>query len=219
MGMVGYGRVYSAKWLRLAIVREDGDEILRILGSIDPGWLTVARPELVAAFLDGLAALEDRDRIEAEAPRWLLPNAYVAPFAVRALGIARPTLGCWPMRSPGSARWVSTGTPGPRDCSHRPASADDWRRRPGHLVRSRLVPQAPATSSRASHRIDGPAGLRRGPEPGRAASRGRMEVGAGRYPPPRRIPACRRSSSFPEPGTRQPRWSRWSSHWGRPATR
>ena len=45
--------------------------------------------EPVPTFLDALAALGDRERIEAEAPRWLQPGTFAEPFALRALGIAR----------------------------------------------------------------------------------------------------------------------------------
>jgi len=89
IGMVGYVRSHAPKWLRLAIVRGDRDEIGRILATIESQMLTVDRAELVAAFLDALTTLDDRDRIEAEAPTWVRPNAFVAPFAVRALGVAR----------------------------------------------------------------------------------------------------------------------------------
>jgi hypothetical protein len=87
--MVGYVRSHAPKWLRLAIVRQDHGEIHRILETIEPRMLTVDRPEMVAAVLDALATLDDRDRIEEEAPTWVRPNAYVAPFAIRALGVAR----------------------------------------------------------------------------------------------------------------------------------
>ncbi len=40
-------------------------------------------------FLDALAVLGDRERIEAEAPKWLQSGAFAEPFALRALGIAR----------------------------------------------------------------------------------------------------------------------------------
>jgi hypothetical protein len=42
-----------------------------------------------SARFDGLALLRDRDRIEAEATRFLHPNTYLEPFALRALGIVR----------------------------------------------------------------------------------------------------------------------------------
>ena len=50
--------------------------------------------EPASTYLDGLAALRDRERIEAEAPKWLHPGTFSEPFALRALGIARddPTL-------------------------------------------------------------------------------------------------------------------------------
>ena len=60
------------------------------------GWLTHRSEdlepwayEMPAALLDGLVALGDRGSIEAEAPKWLRPNTYVEPFALRALGFAR----------------------------------------------------------------------------------------------------------------------------------
>jgi hypothetical protein len=57
--------------------------------SVEPAWLIPGAWELWAAFLDSLALLGERDRIEAEAPQWVRPDAYVAPFAVRALGVVR----------------------------------------------------------------------------------------------------------------------------------
>ena len=45
--------------------------------------------EPVSTFLDALAALGDRERIEAEAPNWLQQGTFAEPFALRALGIAR----------------------------------------------------------------------------------------------------------------------------------
>ena len=65
-----------------------------------PGTNWAHSPELVAhdldwdwepasTFLDALAALVDRERIEAEAPKWLQPGTFSEAFALRALGIAR----------------------------------------------------------------------------------------------------------------------------------
>ena len=42
-----------------------------------------------STYLDALAALGDRERIEAEAPKWLHPGTFSEPFALRALGAAR----------------------------------------------------------------------------------------------------------------------------------
>jgi hypothetical protein len=43
----------------------------------------------VSTFLDALTALGDRDRIEAEAPKWLQQGSFNEPFALRALGVVR----------------------------------------------------------------------------------------------------------------------------------
>jgi hypothetical protein len=42
-----------------------------------------------STFLDALAALGERERIEAEAPKWLQQGMFAEPFALRALGTAR----------------------------------------------------------------------------------------------------------------------------------
>lgn len=89
IGMVGYARFHTARLLYLAIGRRDVDEARRLVNSVEPSWLTPGAWELWAALLDGLVFLEDRDRIEAVAQQWMRPNAYVAPFAARALGVAR----------------------------------------------------------------------------------------------------------------------------------
>src|SRR5690348_10652004 len=89
LGMEGYGRLLAGFWLQLALARKDSREIRRLIESIEPDWLTPGMWELWAALFDGLAELGDRERIEVEAPRWLRPDAYVSPFALRALGIAR----------------------------------------------------------------------------------------------------------------------------------
>jgi hypothetical protein len=89
IGMVGYGRFHSARWLALAIARQDREETRRLVNSVERDWLPPNAWELWAALLEALALLGDRDRIEAEAPQWVRPDAYVAPFAVRALGVVR----------------------------------------------------------------------------------------------------------------------------------
>ena len=94
IGMVGYGRMHAPHRLVLGLARHDHDEIRRVVESLEPSWLTPTPLGLFgwllwANLFDALAELDDRDRIEAEAPQWLRPDAYVAPFAVRALGIAR----------------------------------------------------------------------------------------------------------------------------------
>jgi hypothetical protein len=89
IGMVGYAMMHAPQWLGLAMARRDHAEIRRLIESVDPAWLTPGAWELWAAVLDGLVEIDDRDRIEADAPPWVRPDAYVAPFAVRALGMAR----------------------------------------------------------------------------------------------------------------------------------
>ncbi|MBA3689577.1 MAG: AAA family ATPase, partial [Chloroflexi bacterium] len=92
--MIGYDRSHAGHRLRLAIARREIGEVRRLLDSVKQEWLTPAAWDLWAAIFDGLALLDDRDRVEAEAPAWVRPDLYVAPFAVRALGTVRgdPTL-------------------------------------------------------------------------------------------------------------------------------
>lgn len=89
IGMVGYTRLQSPVRLQLAIARHDREGIRAIIDSIQPEWLSPGAWELWAALFDGLVELGDRDRIETEAPPWIRQDVYVAPLAVRALGIAR----------------------------------------------------------------------------------------------------------------------------------
>jgi hypothetical protein len=74
--------------LRLSLLRGDLDEAERILSALpatgDPFGL-----DAPAARLDALAALGDRERIEAEALPFADRRSYSHPFALRALGIAR----------------------------------------------------------------------------------------------------------------------------------
>ena len=75
--------------IRLALARNDLDELRRLTEPLDFG---VSRPfgfDRAAALFDALVALGDREAIEAGAPDWLRPGTYVEPFALRALGFAR----------------------------------------------------------------------------------------------------------------------------------
>ncbi len=87
LGMEG-GRWYQGWFdpprMRLALARHDTGHLAE-LASADFDW----EWEPVSTFLDALAALGDRERIEAEAPRWLQPGIFAEPFALRALGVAR----------------------------------------------------------------------------------------------------------------------------------
>jgi hypothetical protein len=87
LGMEG-GRWYQG-WLeppriRLALARHQTAELAELAAhDFDWEW------EPVSTFLDALAALGDRERIEAEAPKWLQQGTFAEPFALRALGVTR----------------------------------------------------------------------------------------------------------------------------------
>jgi class 3 adenylate cyclase len=89
IGMEGYHWAFDAPKLRLALVRNELDEVHRLVDSIAAMELGPGAYLPAAAFLDGLVALGDRKRIEGEAPKWVRPRTYVEPFAVKALGVAR----------------------------------------------------------------------------------------------------------------------------------
>jgi class 3 adenylate cyclase len=74
--------------VRLALARSEFGEVQRILAS-DAGMKLWSGLQFGAARLDGLAALRDRGRVEAEAPSLVKPHTYLEPFALRALGIVR----------------------------------------------------------------------------------------------------------------------------------
>ena len=78
--------------IRLALVRGDLDRVRRLLAQTEAPQRTLIRSTKlapVAARLDALAALRERERLEMEAPRWLQPHTYLEPFALRALGVVR----------------------------------------------------------------------------------------------------------------------------------
>jgi hypothetical protein len=75
--------------VRLALARHDLSELQRL---IDSPTLGTQRPFVfdgAAALFDALVALGDHQRIESEAPQWVREGTYTAPFALRALGVAR----------------------------------------------------------------------------------------------------------------------------------
>jgi class 3 adenylate cyclase len=87
LGMEG-GRWYEGWFepprIRLALARHETSKLTELTAAdFDWEW------EPVTTYLDALAALGDRERIEAEAPNWLQPGTLAEPFALRALGIAR----------------------------------------------------------------------------------------------------------------------------------
>ena len=87
LGMEG-GRWYQGWFeppkIRLALARHETGKLAEFAAAdFDWEW------EPVSTFLDALAALGDRERIEAEAPKWMTEGTFDEPFALRALGIAR----------------------------------------------------------------------------------------------------------------------------------
>jgi class 3 adenylate cyclase len=87
LGMEG-GRWYEGWFepprIRLALARQQTGKLAELApAEFDWEW------EPVSTFLDALGALGDRERIEAEAPKWLQQGTFAEPFALRALGIAR----------------------------------------------------------------------------------------------------------------------------------
>ena len=88
----GYGPTLDTPRMRLALVRGDLELVERFLDEPEQsrgwykGWLGLVTR---VARLDALAALRDRERVEAEAAGFLRPGKYPEPFALRALGIVR----------------------------------------------------------------------------------------------------------------------------------
>jgi class 3 adenylate cyclase len=87
LGMEGnrwYQGWFEPPRIRLALARHDLGAVAEVTPpEFDWEW------EPVSTFLDALTALGDRDRIEAEVPKWLQPGTFAEPFALRALGAAR----------------------------------------------------------------------------------------------------------------------------------
>ena len=90
-GAEEYGRVVDTR-IRLALVRGDLEAVRRLVVQTGAPQRTLIRTTKlapVAARLDALAALGDHERVETEASRWLQPDTYLEPFALRALGVVR----------------------------------------------------------------------------------------------------------------------------------
>jgi hypothetical protein len=87
--MTGYGTVLDAPRVQLALQRNDLAAVESLLGEPRVRRSTWFYLSSMATRLDGLAALGERARVEAEANRLLRPDTYLEPFALRALGIVR----------------------------------------------------------------------------------------------------------------------------------
>jgi hypothetical protein len=89
LAISGYGTVLDTPRLLLTIHRGDLTAVQSLLG--EPAvrasnWFYLSS---MAAHLDGLAALHERERVEREATPALRPGTYLEPFALRALGLVR----------------------------------------------------------------------------------------------------------------------------------
>ena len=75
----------------LELARSDLEAVAELLPAEPPP--REGRPPIAAYLLsvrlDALAALRDRDRVEAETPPLLRPGTYLEPFALRARGVVR----------------------------------------------------------------------------------------------------------------------------------
>ena len=87
---LGHDAMKRMSVVSLAIARGDLDEVERKLGEWSPSIRGLRDVEGLIARLDALVALERRSEIEEEAPALLKPGTYLEPFALRALGFARP---------------------------------------------------------------------------------------------------------------------------------
>ena len=87
--MAGYGAMQDTPHVQLALLRKDLATVQSLLS--EPGVRRSTLPYLasMATHLDGLAALGEREHVEADANGLLQPNTYLEPFALRALGVVR----------------------------------------------------------------------------------------------------------------------------------
>jgi hypothetical protein len=85
---VAYEGALAYPRARLALLRGDLDALEPLLAE-QLGHRYAFGPAPLATRLDAFAALRDRERLEAEAPRLLVPGIHLEPFALRGLGIVR----------------------------------------------------------------------------------------------------------------------------------
>lgn len=89
LAMTGYGTVLGTPLLRLALHRNDLSAVRCQLGEPAVRSSTWFYLSAMAAHLDGLAALGERERVEQEAKQVSRPDTYLEPFALRAQGVVR----------------------------------------------------------------------------------------------------------------------------------
>jgi class 3 adenylate cyclase len=88
-GMKGYGFATDTARIWLALARGDLVEARAVVEGLDAELLEPWAYDVRSALFDALAALGERERLEADAPEWIDRGGYPAPFALRALGLAR----------------------------------------------------------------------------------------------------------------------------------
>jgi hypothetical protein len=86
LGMEGYDFALESPRLRLALLRGNLQSVGEALGAPASHNLSFGLARL-AARMDALAALRDRQRVEEDAPPLVRAGTYIEPFALRALGI------------------------------------------------------------------------------------------------------------------------------------
>ncbi len=106
--MTGYGTVLDMPRVQLALQRDDLAAVESLLG--EPGirksnWFYLSS---MAVRMDALAALGERERVEAETSRLLQPGTYLEPFALRALGLVREDAS---LVESAAARFAALGLP------------------------------------------------------------------------------------------------------------
>jgi len=75
--------------IRLALARNDLTELRLLVDGVDFDPPRAFGFDRVPALFDALVALGGREEIEAHASQWMQDGTYTAPFALRALGVAR----------------------------------------------------------------------------------------------------------------------------------
>jgi len=91
--MEGYGPTLDYLRVRFAILRGDLQAVERLLADSMAADRLAGDIRFLSARLDALAAMDDADRVEVEAPRLIRPNTYLEAFALRALGLVRRDAG------------------------------------------------------------------------------------------------------------------------------
>jgi hypothetical protein len=86
----GYEAILAAPRIRLALGRGDLDRVSSLIVEprIERGsmwWY----PAAVTSYLDALATLGNRERVERDAPKFLESHSALEPFSMRALGLVR----------------------------------------------------------------------------------------------------------------------------------